>query len=123
MRIWSISTEVSKTTKSLIVSGEGSFAAVFLHQLLEPLQADNFFQGQMDGFGAGFDAEDADGFVGELGVEADGGELDGHGRPLYGHVAPIVYIESSAGLRRRYLDWPEEPQVEQREEQAADGEF
>src|ERR1035438_1147185 len=106
-RIWSISTEVSKTTTSLIVSSEFPFAAVFLHQLFEPLQADDFLQRHVDGFCAGLDAENADCFVREFGVEPDRGKGDGHGdSPVYIDCSYCIYqvkwrFTLSAGLTGR----------------------
>src|SRR6266496_1884988 len=58
-------------TKSLIRSRKLQFARIFLHQMLETLQGDNFSQSHVNGFRPGFRPEDFDGLVSEVGIEAD----------------------------------------------------
>lgn len=61
-----------------VVADERGFSAVLLHQLLILLQADNFYERYVNCLSAGLDAEDADGFVGELRVQPDGSSFKGH---------------------------------------------
>jgi len=61
---------------SLTEIGERELALVLFHEGLEALERDDFAQRDVDGLGARFYTKNLGGFVGELGIEADGGEIN-----------------------------------------------
>jgi hypothetical protein len=67
-------TDVSKTTMLLTGTFEAKFAGIFGHQILEAPERNNFLQSDVNCFGARFGSENLDGFIGKVGVEANGGK-------------------------------------------------
>ncbi len=61
---------------SLTEVRERELALVLFHEGLEALEGDNFAQRDMDRLGARFYTKNLGGFIGELSIEADGGEID-----------------------------------------------
>ena len=61
---------------SLTEVGERELALVLFHEGLEALERDNFAERDMNGLGARFYTKNPGGFVGELGIETNGGEAD-----------------------------------------------